>query len=322
MREPRVPDPHSELQCDPDEDWIIRVFQGTGPALPGLRVAIGDDAAVWADGRLVSVDTMVEGVHWDARLSAADVGFKLAAVNASDIGAMGGRPEWAVLALSLPAPLDRGWVADFQEGLQEGCSRWGIALIGGDTTRSPTRAATLTVGGRASRPILRSGGRPGDTLWVTGALGLAAEGFFADAPRAGASAALRRPSPPVHFGAALAEHALCSAMMDLSDGLRRDLERLCIASSCGATVDPARVPGDGPLAWRVGFGEDYELLFAVAPEHADSVRALALTRGVTVSEVGQLQPLQGIRLSDGAPWPAALFSHFGPSNLPSGARPS
>lgn len=305
---------------DPDDEAHVIATLAAG-ARPGadVRVGIGDDAALFSDGRVVTVDTMVEGVHWDERLSPADVGWKLVAVNVSDVAAMGGRPEWALLALSAPSPLDRAWIAAFAEGVTAACAHWGVALVGGDTTRAPVRMASLTVGGHAPRPVLRSGGRPGDDVWVTGTLGRAAEAFLAASPRADAVAHFRRPEPRVAFAQALAGAGLATAMMDLSDGLRADLTRLCAASGCGATVDPGAIPGDGPLAWRVSFGEDYELLFTADAERRDAVRSLATMERTPIARVGRLEPAPGLRLEGGAEWPAALFTHFAP---PSGAGAS
>lgn len=274
---------------------------------PAVRVGIGDDAAVLADGTVLTVDTMVEGVHWDARLSPEDVGWKLVAVNASDLGAMGARPVWALLAMALPNPLDLEWALRFRDGLHAALDHFGLALVGGDTVAGPARMLTLTVGGTAATPVLRSTGRAGDDLWVTGALGLAAEGFLLDAPSPAALRALRRPEPPVRFGAALAGTA--TAMMDLSDGLREDLGRLCRASGVGAHVDPAAVPGAADLAHRFCFGEDYQLLFAAPPEARSAVECLAAAHGATVSRIGALEAGRDARLT-GADWPAPLFTHF------------
>jgi thiamine-monophosphate kinase len=301
---------------DPDESWVIAALRDCGPPSAEIVVDIGDDAAVWADGRVVTTDTMVEGTHWDARLSAEDVGWKLVAVNVSDVGAMGGRPEWAVLALTLPAPLERAWVAAFARGVRAACARWGVRLVGGDTTRGPTRVASLTVGGRAARPVLRSGGQPGDTLWIAGELGLAAEAFLAEAPSAAALRHFRRPEPPVAFGAALGEAGLATAMMDLSDGLRPDLARLCAASGCGARVDAAQLPGKGPLAWRVAFGEDYALCFAARAIDADAIVSLSTMYDVPVRPIGALTSTPSVTLvgnpgaADASGWPAPLFAHF------------
>jgi thiamine-monophosphate kinase len=174
------------------------------------------------------------------------------------------------------------------------------------------------VGGRAPAPVLRSGGKPGDDVWVTGALGLSAEAFLAERPRAAALAHFRRPAPRVAFAQALADAGLATAMMDLSDGLRADLARLCSASGCGATVDPAAIPGEGPLAWRVAFGEDYELLFTAAADRRDEVLSLSTMHATPIARVGRLEPAAGLRLQGGSEWPAALFAHF---SQPGSAEP-
>lgn len=296
---------------DPDEAWVVRTFTGLGPALPGLQVGVGDDAAVLANGQLLTTDVMVEGVHWDARLSAEDVGWKLVAVNVSDIGAMGGRPTWALLGLCLPRPLDRAWVLSFSEGVRAACARFGVTLVGGDTTRAPVRFASLTVGGHAARPVLRSGARPGDRLWVTGELGRAAEAFLSPAPAAAAAAWLRRPVPPIAFGAALGEAGLATAMMDLSDGLAMDLARLCAASGVGADVRGEALPGRRPLDWRTSFGEDYELLFTAPPSAHAAVASLAERQQVAVTEIGEITADPRARLDGASTWPAPLFTHFG-----------
>ncbi len=262
----------------------------------------------------LTCDTLVEGVHWDKRLSAEDVGWKAVAVNASDIAAMGGRPTWALLALSLPAPVCGDWVEGFARGLHAALDRWGIALVGGDTTRSPGLCSVgISMGGTCTRPIPRSGARVGDALWVTGCPGRAALGFYRDDPDG--LAALRRPTPPVAFGAGLAALPV-TAMMDVSDGLATDLPRLCAASGVGAAVDPRRLPvtaalGADPerLALQVAFGDDYELLFTAPPSAADAVRDLAAQEGVTVTEIGRITAEGGARLSRGE-WPAPRFRHF------------
>ncbi len=129
---------------DPDEAFVIaEAMAATGPLTTGL--GIGDDAAILDGGEVVTTDTMVEGVHWDERLSPGDVGWKLVAVNVSDIGAMGARPGWATLAMALPTPLDRGWVTAFFVGFGEAARRFGVAVAGGGTTRSPgPRVLALT----------------------------------------------------------------------------------------------------------------------------------------------------------------------------------
>lgn len=307
---------------EPGESSVIeRVLASAGQAEPRVRprVGPGDDAAWLAGGEIVTTDVMVEGVHFDQRSSPADVGWKLVAVNASDVGAMGARPTWATLTLSLPRPLRMGWVEAFAEGLGAALARWRIALVGGDTTGSPGPVfAGMTMAGRAATPVLRSGARPGDEIWVSGALGEAAAGFFgtrAGVPEAGL-AWLRRPEPPVELGARLGAAGLCTAMMDLSDGLAQDLPRLCAASGVGATVDPALLPvgpslvGEpDPLPCQVAFGDDYQLLFTAPPAHGEAIRALGRRRRVRLSRVGTIEAGSGARLR-GRDWPAPRFSHF------------
>ena len=287
------------------EAWIIQyIHTHCGGSAP---LGIGDDAAIppIGDGQLlISTDTMVEGVHWDDRLSPSDVGWKLMAVNASDLGAMGARPSWALLNLSLPAPLEMAWVRAFVAGLAEASRHFRLPIIGGDTTRAPTRVLGLTVGGYARRPVTRAGGRPGDEIWVSGPLGRAAAGFYGED-----SSWLRRPMPPVALGAALGEAGLLHAMMDLSDGLHKDLKRLCAASNCGAQVFPELIPGVSRMDWRVSFGEDYELLFVASPEQQDAIVSVTAMQGVSATRIGVLTAALSVELV-GQSWPDLLFDHF------------
>ncbi len=312
------------LGADDDESFVIATL-ASGAAPGPVHLGIGDDAAVLAprDGLLVvTTDTMVEGTHWDARFDAETVGWRLVAANVSDLAAMGARPGWATLALTLPAPLDRDWVRGFAGGVHAACRFWGLALVGGDTTRGPVRVATLTAAGHAACPVRRDGGRPGDDVWVTGTLGRMAEAMLDPAPSAAARAHRDRPMPPVAFGAALAESRLATAMMDLSDGLHADLRRLCAASRTGARIDADALPGHGPLAWRTAYGEDHELLFTADPRDADAICATASMHRVPVQRIGTLVatptseggPLHLARHAAAPSWPPALFRHFGPES--------
>jgi thiamine-monophosphate kinase len=303
-----------------ERDIIQALLTDRLPALEGLiRVDAGDDGAVLGDGTVLTHDTMVEGVHWDDHLHPADVGWKLVAVNASDVGAMGGQPLWALLSLCLPRPAPAAWLMGFREGLHEGLRHYGVALIGGDTTRSPGPIiAGLSMGGRVRHPVTRGGARPGDGLWVTGSLGEAAAGFYFGGP---GLAALRRPRPPVAFGAALAEAGLATAMMDLSDGLAADLPRLCAASGVGARVSAAALPRGpalqacpdtarpAPLALQVAFGDDYELLLTAPESQAGALLALAHRLGTPLTRIGDITDDGRVNLVDAA-WPSPLFSHF------------
>ncbi|MCB9665615.1 MAG: thiamine-phosphate kinase [Alphaproteobacteria bacterium] len=304
---------------DDDEERVIATLLGARPDPERLGAApvvdAGDDAAVLSDGTAVTVDTLVEGVHWDDRLAPEDVGFKALAVSVSDLAAMGVPPRWAVLSLALPA-VDAPWVEAFAEGLADACDRWGVRLVGGDTVRTAgPRVVTLTLAGRAGPPPLRrAGARPGDTVWVTGTLGLAGLGWRADRPPPEALAALRRPEPPLAFALELAADGLATAAMDLSDGLARDLPRLCAASGVGAVVRPEALPGHpdlGPdaLAHQTRGGEDYQLLFTADPAHRAALLALARAHDLRLTAIGHVTEAHGARL-EGRDWPPTAFAHF------------
>ena len=289
------------------------------PASDDLDIGPGDDAAVWKAGQCWTCDTLVEGVHWDERLAPEDVGFKAVAVSVSDLIAMGARPRWALLSLTLPDPVDERFVTRFAAGFGEAGRRWDVALAGGDTTRGHERiVVTVTMGGTLQAEALtRSGGKAGDQLWVTGTPGLAALGYTADTPGPAALSALRRPEPPLHFALDMAEERLASAAMDLSDGLRSDLRRLCAASGVGARVHVDDLPShreleeqDPGLHTRLAGGDDYQLLFTAPPAHAARIEQLGSMHGVTVTRIGVLTE-SGEPLLHQGEWPDAPYKHFG-----------
>ncbi|MCB9668220.1 MAG: thiamine-phosphate kinase [Alphaproteobacteria bacterium] len=287
-------------------DRLERSTRGSARAEPP-EIGIGDDATVLPDGTVWSMDVLVEGVHFDARLAPEDVGYKAVAVSVSDVAAMGALPCWVLLGVSVPA--DDAFVEGLTAGVAEACRHFGVALAGGDTTRSPgARVITGVVGGRcAARPLLRSGGRPGDDVWVSGALGAAGAGWSRSTPPDWALAALRRPEPPVELAVTLAREGLATAAMDLSDGLATDLARLCRASGCGAEIDSAALPRPHDVSVREATrgGEDYQLLFTASPAHRTRIAALG-----DVTRIGQLTAGPAVWL-DGGDWPTVLFAHFG-----------
>ena len=278
------------------------------------RLDVGDDAAVTADGLALTVDTLVEGVHFDARLSAEDVGYKSLAVSVSDLASVGAVPQWALLSLALP-DADAAWTTSFAEGLALACGLWGVRLLGGDTVRtSGPRVISVTAGGQCTgTPMSRQGARPGDAIWVTGTLGQAGEGWSSATPSDEALAALRRPCPPVAFALDLHTSGVARAAMDLSDGLARDLPRLCQASGVGARIDADALPGQPPASadgpdLRLSGGEDYQLLFTTAAEDA-TIAVLGARHRTRVTRIGTIVSGHGPTLLDGT-WPPPAFAHF------------
>lgn len=306
------------MSDDPGESFVIERFTPPRESPDWLACGPGDDVAVFQDGNAVTVDTMVEGVHFRTTDDPEDVGAKLVAINASDLAASGARPRWAVLAISLPRPLDATWVTGFSQGLLKALDQVGGRLVGGDTTRSPSHIhVSLTLGGPlAGAHLSRSGASAGEDLWVSGVLGDAAVAFALPEAPPEVRGALHRPAPPLALGPALAKAGLASAAIDLSDGLAEDLARLCAASDCGAVVQPEQLPLSGwvarnvvePLPFQVGFGEDYELLFTAPAEHRSAIQELGNSLGISVTVIGRTVCGGGARLA-GTDWPKT-WSHF------------
>jgi thiamine-monophosphate kinase len=248
---------------------------------PAGETWIGDDAAVLRppSGRLLlTVDPMVEGVHFRAGLqTAVDVGWKALVRNLSDIAAMGGTPGHALVSLVIPPGC--AWsLEELYDGLHAASEAYACPIVGGDVAGGGTFVVTVAVTGSAEAPVLRSGAQAGDTLFVTGPLGGGAAGL-----RSGGSERFRRPVPRLGEGQAAAAGG-ASAMIDLSDGLALDLRRLAGASGIGVVVDAVPVADDAAWEDAVTGGDDYELLFA-APDPdrvVDAFEAVGLERPVEI----------------------------------------
>jgi thiamine-monophosphate kinase len=279
-----------------------------------LRLGIGDDAALWKPKpgfeTILTSDWFLEGSHFLFEKHPPDsVGWKCLARAASDIAAMGGTPRCFLLNLVIPVSATGKWLENFLKGLRRAAKSLDCVLAGGDTTGGRCILISISVIGeiREGEEVLRSGGRPGDLLYVSGTLGEAEHGLQLMRKKRGKvrgkNAAMRKhfyPEPRVELGRWLAKRKLATAMMDLSDGLSTDLLRLCSASKVGALIDPGRLPVLSGVAEGVARelamhgGEDYELLFAVPPRTAAlipaSYRELRLTR------IGEITKGRGVRI--------------------------
>ena len=283
-------------------------------AEPGAR-GLRDDAAVLELGGetlVLTHDMIVEGVHYLSDDPPADVAWKLVAVNLSDLAAKGARPLGALLGFTLG---DEAWDQAFAEGLAVALAAFDLPLLGGDTVSAPARVLGLTAIGRAAGPVpSRTGARPGDHLWVSGTIGDAGAGLKALKGELARSEALieryRNPRPRLEAGERLAP--IVRAMMDVSDGLLIDAARMAAASACGIDIALDSVPlSDAFLAAcgearldAVTAGDDYELLFAAAPESAPALLALGEELGLPLSRIGACVAGAGIALSEaGIPVP-------------------
>jgi len=299
-------------------ELIERHFMRRGARREDVLAGVGDDAALVAGppgGTLVlALDTIVEGVHFPAGFDARFVGHRALAVNLSDLAAMGAEPAWALLGLTLPS-VDEHWLTGFSAGLDALARRYNVSLVGGDTTRGPL-TVTVTLAGTVppGQAIYREGARAGDDLWVSGTPGDAAAGLAILEGRLPAQGRAREallgrfqlPQARVALGIAL--RGLATACIDVSDGLVGDLEKLCRASGVGADIESRELPLsaglcsvaglEARLAFALGGGDDYELLFTAAPE--DRARIAALDAGVVLRRIGAVSEAVGVRI-DGSP---------------------
>jgi thiamine-monophosphate kinase len=278
----------------PSEFEIIeRYFRAGGARRPDVRIGVGDDAAILecpAGMELAAAtDTLVEGAHFPRGSSPASIGHRALAVNLSDLAAMGARPAWALLALTLPRA-DPAWLAEFAAGLDSLARSHDVALVGGDTTRGPLTVTVQLLGHvPKSEGLLRSGARAGDQLFVSGTPGDAAAGLALEQGRLAASepaaSYLRErflyPAPRVALGQCLRRYA--SACIDVSDGLLGDAAKLARASGCGVEIVYEELPVSAALEQSVGAersrelaltgGDDYELCFSARPALAAKLLA-------------------------------------------------
>lgn len=299
----------------PVEDALLRELRAlaTSPAARGLA----DDAAVlpWPAGlALVAThDMLAEGVHFTPRCPPASVGWKMVAVNYSDLAATGARPVAILFGAGLGQGRDSGWAAGIVEGVRQALDRFGGALIGGDTVRlSEASVLGLTALGSVPRgkALGRMGARAGDDLWVSGTIGgagLALRRLTRDGEE-GVSAALmrcyRRPVPRMALGLALRDVA--NACMDVSDGLLLDASRLAAASGLAVRIDASAIPlhpdvaaADVSPPEAASWGDDYELLFAAPPSAAPAIAALEQRLRVPITRIGKCEAGEGLAV-DGA----------------------
>lgn len=275
------------MKSNPEDALLARLLPGL-PGNPDLIVGPGDDcAAVVIPGArdlvLLKTDCVAEDVHFLRSHDPARVGWKALCRPLSDIAAMGGLPTHALVTIFSPPDLAADYWTAFYRGMAKAARRFGVTIAGGELSRQPHGIAVsiaLTGTVPKNQIVLRSGGQPGDLLFVTGKLGASLARHHLDfVPRI----------PEARW---LASHSRPSAMMDLSDGLASDLPRLARASQCGFVVDyetlPLRKPAQIPNA--LSDGEDYELLFSLPPRLAQKLPGLWKSQfpKVPLTQIGNL----------------------------------
>jgi thiamine-monophosphate kinase len=320
-----------------NEFEAIARFFSRPPRTSSVLRGVGDDAALLVPSPgtelAVSVDMLVAGRHFLVDVDPQKLGHKTLAVNLSDLAAMGAMPRWALLAGALPE-LDPQWLAAFARGFYALAERHDVELVGGDTTAGPLNLCVTVLGEvPAGRALMRGGAKPGDDVYVSGALGDAALALAAIGGRLklGAEALLaarerlETPVPRIALGIAL--RGIASAAIDVSDGLTGDLGHILEQSGAGADIELAAVPRSRELdrllagAERslaidclLGGGDDYELCFTASREASAPIAEVAARTGVPLSRIGTVTIAQGLTVRDerGAPLPVLphAFDHF------------
>ncbi len=317
-----------------DEFTLIQNYFARSMVSGDVVTGIGDDCAIVnppADKQLVmSIDTMVEGVHFPSGTSAERIGVRVMCAALSDLAAMGAQPLWFTLALTLPEA-DPDWVSAFADGMFSIAQRHECCLIGGDTTRGPLTITVQVHGSvQKGKALRRSGARPDDLIYVTGNLGDAGAALavlqkeLTVSP--GVSGYLMKrffaPTPRIHEGELLVD--LASSAIDVSDGLGADLQKICQASAVGALVDVARLPisehwrdyvaEDKRLGWALSAGDDYQLCFTVPREHVARLEGWIKEGRLLASAIGKITSKQDLLLvKNNKPYDTARmgFNHFG-----------
>jgi thiamine-monophosphate kinase len=296
-----------------EADLVRRIRRWAGPVTPAsLALGIGDDCAIYrprgcTEELLFTTDLLIEDVHFRrATHRAGEVGWKCLARGLSDIAAMGGEPRFCLVSLAVPHWADERWVNSFYRGLLRLARREKTALAGGDLARTGKLTCDIVVCGAVprGRALRRDGARPGDAIYVSGALGGSALGLAQ-----GSGKAWKRhlkPEPRLALGRFIREKLHATAAMDLSDGLSLDLRRMCDASGLRAEIAIPPVYPGATLPQALHGGEDYELLFTLPAR----VKAPLEFEGLPLVRIGAMRRgSPGVAL-DGRPLEILGWDHF------------
>jgi len=293
-------------------DLINQFFKNTKVNRDDVLLGIGDDCAMLSPppGKTlaVSTDTLISGVHFPVTTSAEDIAYKALAVNLSDLAAMGATPAWVSLAISLPDS-DTKWLDAFMHGFNELAEQFNVALVGGDTTHGAL-SITVNVTGfvDADTALRRSTAKVGDGIFVTGSIGDASIGLdiilnkinthtnFTEEHKKFCVNRLNRPDAQVLAGQLLTEFSI--AAIDVSDGLKADLNHICKASGVGAVVNLEKLPLSEALQnfynhqpdWSniLSAGDDYELCFTCPKEQISEMQSLLVSNGIKTNCIGKI----------------------------------
>ena len=291
-----------------DEFTLIRQCFASASNDSSVALGIGDDCALLTvpNGQqlAISMDTLVEGTHFLPNTAPEHIASRALATAISDLAAIGAKPLWFTLGLTLPA-VDDDWITAFSESLFNHAKLWGCSLVGGDTTRGPL-SITVQVHGAVepNKALKRSGANAGDVIYVTGHLGDGAAALallqhkltLRKPAQDYLKARFYRPTPQLEAGQLLA--GIASSAIDISDGLYADLGHICHASGVGARVDVNRLPlseywrdsvsRDQALAWAISGGDDYQLCFTVPKTHIATIEQWQREGKLQATAIGKM----------------------------------
>jgi thiamine-monophosphate kinase len=312
-------------------ELLAGIVSSGKPSQP-ILVGIGDDASVWQTDKanlLATTDALVQGVHFAAEADWTELGWKAMAINLSDIAAMGGIPQYALISLSLPGEIEVEKVRELYWGMKEAGDEFAVVIAGGNITSAPLTIITISLIGMALNEgwLSRSSAKLGEQLAVTGCLGSSAAGLRALSQQLSLEPetmnflrkAHFKPQPRVSQGQILVQQGVRTAI-DISDGLLADLNHLCQSSQVGAKVRVDCLPihpivkqlfPQDSIGLALAGGEDYELLFTASPE---IIKRVAESLDCPVSIIGEIIEGEGINLIDeqGRPFPQVEtgWEHF------------
>lgn len=275
-------------------------------------LGIGDDAAIINVQNhyqlVISSDMLVENIHFLKNTNPSHLGWKSLAVNLSDIAAMGATPKWATLSISLPK-INHAWLKKFSEGFFKCADKFGIDLIGGDTTKGPLSISITIMGeSKKNKALLRSGAKINDDIWVTGQLGLASMGLanlqgqlkLTPSIKIKCIRALETPCPKISLGSHLSRYA--NSCIDISDGLIQDLGHILKASKVGASLLLNNMPCEKFIhtskqyQFALNGGDDYELLFTANKKNRAYIKKIAKKTNTPVTMIGSITKKKGLSI--------------------------
>lgn len=316
-----------------NEFSMIKTFFSRHAASESVEHGVGDDCAVLipppGQRLVVSIDTQVSGRHFPADTPADKIASRALHCAVSDLAAMGAEPLWFTLALTLPHA-DSAWLELFSKGLYKAADVYPIALVGGDTTSGHLSISIQVHGAVPEKSVLlRSGAKVGDQIFVTGSLGDAAAGLklvqneLTTDEQSAKHLRSRFYDPEARIRAGLLLRYMASACIDISDGLLADLKHICEASGVGAELDATKVPLSAAILASVPTGkalelaltggDDYQLCFTAAPEHAEQLYAQSRNRALDVTRIGEIvagSSIVDIHTGQSYSYKNTGFSHF------------